>query len=139
MLTGVGVAALTAIAARQWHLTRLTPDSLRYLLASNDLVLTEGLREMNAVDLVTRQIGLPALHSMSDLVGRRYLASLGPLFGAFGLGLFVWLAVDLTRGALARRNRWSSLRRPPCFCCRPTASSTTRSISTRIFRRPRIC
>ena len=47
--------------------------SLRYLLASNDLVLAEGLREMNAVDLVTRQIGLPALHSMSDLVGRRYL------------------------------------------------------------------
>ena len=105
MLLAVGIAALTAVAARQLHLTRLTPDSLRYLLASNHLVLTEGLREMNAVDLVTRQIGLPALHSMSDLVGRRYLASLGPLFGAFGLGLFVWLAVDLTRGTLARRNR----------------------------------
>ena len=50
--------------------TRLTPDSLRYLLASNDLVLTEGLREMNATDLVTRQIGLPVLQSLSDLVGR---------------------------------------------------------------------
>jgi hypothetical protein len=105
MLAGVGLAALTAVAARQWHLTRLTPDSLRYLLASNDLVLTEGLREMNAVDLVTRQIGLPALHSLSDLVGRRYLASIGPLFGAFGLGLFVWLAAEGTRGALVRRNR----------------------------------
>jgi len=105
MLMGVGIAVVTALVARQWHLTRLTPDSLRYLLASNDLVLTEGLREMNAVDLVTRQIGLPALHSLSDLVGRRYLASIGPLFGAFGLGLFVWLAAEGTRGALVRRNR----------------------------------
>lgn len=104
MLTGVGVAALTAIATRLWHLTRLTPDSLRYLLASNDLVLTEGLREMNGADLVNRQIGLPALHSLSDLVGSRYLASLAPLFGAFGLGFFVWLASEVTRG-LARRNR----------------------------------
>jgi hypothetical protein len=105
MLMGVGIAVVTALAARQWHLTRLTPDSLRYLLASNDLVLTEGLREMNATDLVTRQVGLPALQSLSDMVGRRYLASLGPLFGVFGLGLFAWLALDVTQGVLGRRNR----------------------------------
>ncbi|HEX2404846.1 MAG TPA: hypothetical protein VHM29_09095, partial [Acidimicrobiia bacterium] len=105
MLMGVGLALVTALVARLWHLTRLTPDSLRYLLASNDLVLTEGLREMNATDLVTRQIGLPALQSLSDLVGRHYLASLGPLFGVFGLGLFAWLALEVTRGALSRRNR----------------------------------
>lgn len=105
MLMGVGIAVLTALAARQWHLTRLTPDSLRYLLASNELVLTEGLREMNATDLVTRQIGLPALHSLSDLVGRGYLASLGPLFGVFGLGLFAWLALAVTHGTMGRRNR----------------------------------
>jgi hypothetical protein len=105
MLVGVGIAVVTALVARQWHLTRLTPDSLRYLLASNDLVLTEGLREMNATDLVTRQIGLPALQSLSDLVGRRYLASLGPLFGVFGLGLFAWLSLEVTREALSRRSR----------------------------------
>lgn len=105
MLMGVGIAVVTALVARQWHLTRLTPDSLRYLLASNDLVLTEGLREMNATDLVTRQIGLPALQSLSDLVGRRYLASLGPLFGVFGLGLFAWLSLEVTREALGRRSR----------------------------------
>lgn len=105
MLVGVGIAVVTALAARQWHLTRLTPDSLRYVLASNDLVLAEGLREMNATDLVTRQIGLPALQSLSDMVGRDYLAALGPLFGVFGLGLFAWLALEVTRGALGRRNR----------------------------------
>ena len=105
MLMGVGIAVVTAVAARQWHLTRLTPDSLRYLLASNDLVLAEGLREMNPTDLVTRQIGLPALQSLSDMVGRDYLAALGPLFGVFGLGLFAWLALEVTRVALGRRKR----------------------------------
>ena len=105
MMIGVGTAIFTALAARQWHLTRLTPDSLRYLLASNDLVLTGGLREMNATDLVTRQIGLPALQSLSDVVGRGYLASIGPLFGVFGIGLFAWLALDVTRGGQSRRNR----------------------------------
>jgi hypothetical protein len=39
ILVGVGVAVVTVLVARYWHLTRLTPDSLRYLLASNDLVL----------------------------------------------------------------------------------------------------
>ncbi|HEU5113625.1 MAG TPA: hypothetical protein VFU96_09915 [Acidimicrobiia bacterium] len=105
MMIGLGTAIFTALAARQWHLTRLTPDSLRYLLASNDLVLTGGLREMNATDLVTRQIGLPALQSLSDVVGRGYLASIGPLFGVFGIGLFTWLALDVTRGGQSRRNR----------------------------------
>ena len=130
---------LTAAAARQWHLTRLTPDSLRYLLASNDLVLTEGLREMNATDLVTRQIGLPVLQSLSDLVGRHYLASLGPLFGVFGLGLFAWLALEVTGGDPVRRNRLILVGAAILFSCRPTASSMTPSISTPTSRWPRTC
>lgn len=105
MLAGAGLALITVLVARYFHLTRLTPDSLRYLLASNDLVLPGGLAEMNRTDLMTRQIGLPALHSLSDLVGRRYLASLGPLFGAFGFALFVWLAVEMTREGTNRRRR----------------------------------
>ncbi len=105
MLAGAGLALITVLVARYFHLTRLTPDSLRYLLASNDLVLPGGLAEMNRTDLMTRQIGLPALHSLSDLVGRRYLASLGPLFGAFGFALFVWLAVEMTREGTDRRRR----------------------------------
>ncbi|HEU4915901.1 MAG TPA: hypothetical protein VFV13_04995 [Acidimicrobiia bacterium] len=105
MLAGAGLALITVLVARYFHLTRLTPDSLRYLLASNDLVLPGGLAEMNRTDLMTRQIGLPALHSLSDLAGRRYLASLGPLFGAFGFALFVWLAVEMTREGTNRRRR----------------------------------
>lgn len=105
MLAGAGLALITVLVARYFHLTRLTPDSLRYLLASNDLVLPGGLAEMNRTDLMTRQIGLPALHSLSDLAGRRYLASLGPLFGAFGFALFVWLAVEMTREGTDRRRR----------------------------------
>jgi hypothetical protein len=105
ILVGVGLAVVTVLAARYWHLTRLTPDSLRYLLASNDLVLPDGLAEMNATDLITRQMGLPALHSLSDLVGRDYLASLGPLFGVFGFGLFAWLGLDVTGRMPRRRDR----------------------------------
>jgi hypothetical protein len=105
ILVGIGVAVVTVLVARTWHLTRLTPDSLRYLLASNDLVLPDGLQQMNATDLMTRQIGLPALHSLSDLSDRRYLASLGPLFGVFGFGLFVWLTLQVTGRMGERKSR----------------------------------
>ncbi len=102
----LAVAVATVVVARVAHLTRLTPDSLRYLLASTDLVLPDALSEMNESDLVIRQIGLPALHVFSDLVGRQYLASIAPLFGVSGLGYFVWLTRDVTQGLKARKSNW---------------------------------
>lgn len=102
----IGIAGLTVVLARILHLTRLTPDSLRYLLAATDLILPDAFTEMHKADLLIRQIGLPSLHALSDLVDRRYLASIGPLFGVSGLGLFAWLVWHVTRGLADRRRRW---------------------------------
>jgi hypothetical protein len=129
ILVGVGLAVVTVLAARYWHLTRLTPDSLRYLLASNDLVLPDGLAEMNATDLITRQMGLPALHSLSDLVGRDYLASLGPLFSSASACSHGW---DWTSPAECpdAEIAWHSSAQPQSSSQRRIGWSTTRSTST---------
>jgi hypothetical protein len=102
----LGIAVATVVVARIAHLTRLTPDSLRYLLASTDLVLPEALSELNKSDLVIRQIGLPALHVFSGSVGRQYVASIAPLFGVSGLGFFIWFTRSVTRGLGDRHRRW---------------------------------
>jgi hypothetical protein len=99
----VAVAVLTVVVARTWHLTRLTPDSLRYLLAATDLVRHDAFAEIHRSDLLVRQIGLPALHTFYVHVGRDYVASISPLFGVFGLGLFTWLGWQLTEGPETRR------------------------------------
>lgn len=101
----IGIAVMTVMLTRVLHLTRLSPDSLRYLLAANDLVLPDALEEIHQADLLIRQIGLPALHGFSDLVDRRYVASIAPLFGVFGLGFFTWLSWLVTAG-MAKRSRW---------------------------------
>ncbi|MGH8915685.1 MAG: hypothetical protein ACRDZM_14365, partial [Acidimicrobiia bacterium] len=105
VVMAMAIAAVTVTLGRIWHLTRLTPDSLRYLLAANDLVSPEALEEMHKADLLIRQIGLPSLHAFSDLVDRRYVASIGPLFGVAGLGFFSWLAWHLT-SRIDRARRW---------------------------------
>jgi hypothetical protein len=102
----LGLAVVTVALARVVHLTRLTPDSLRYLLASTDVVRPDALEEMNKADLIIRQLGLPSLHALSELGDRRYLASLAPLFGVFGLGLSVWLIWAHTTSLEPRRRRW---------------------------------
>jgi hypothetical protein len=102
----IGVAVLTVIVARVLHLTRLTPDSLRYLLAANDLALPDAFEQVHRADLLLRQIGLPSLHTLSDLTDRRYMASIAPLFGVSGLGLFTWLAWRFTQGSETRRRMW---------------------------------
>jgi hypothetical protein len=102
----VGVAVVTVIVARVLHLTRLTPDSLRYLLAANDLALPEAFEQVHRADLLLRQIGLPSLHTLSELTDRRYMASIAPLFGVSGLGLFTWLAWRFTQGSETRRRMW---------------------------------
>ncbi len=102
----VAIAAVTVVAARVIHLTRVSPDSLRYLLAAGDLLKPDALSEMHRADLLIRQIGLPSLHAMFDLIDRRYMASIAPLFGVYGLGLFVWFVSSVTAGETARSRRW---------------------------------
>ncbi len=102
----IGVAVVTVIVARILHLTRLTPDSLRYLLAANDLALPDAFEQVHRSDLLIRQIGLPSLHTLSELTDRRYMASIAPLFGVSGLCLFTWLTWRFTQGWEARRRMW---------------------------------
>lgn len=104
--SSIGIAVVTVIVARTMHMTRLTPDSLRYLLGATDLVLPDAFEEVHKADLLIRQIGLPALHALSDFVDRRYVASIGPLFGVSGIGLFSWLAWQFTKGMDDRGRRW---------------------------------
>jgi hypothetical protein len=59
---------------------------------------------MNDADLLLRQIGLPTLHAFFGLVDRDYVASIAPLFGISGLGLFTWFAWQVTdRMPVAKR------------------------------------
>ena len=102
----IGVAVVTVILARIWHLTRLTPDSIRYLLAATDLVRPNAVQEMHRADLLVRQIGLPTLHALFETIDRRYVASIGPLFGVSGLGLFAWLTWRVTERMDIRKRKW---------------------------------
>jgi hypothetical protein len=104
-LVVVGTAVVAAIAWTQ-HLTRLTPDSIRYLLVSSDIGLPSGLSEIQPDDLLKRQIGLPMLQTLAELGPRRYLAFVSPMFAASAVGLFVWLASHMLRDA-PHRLRWS--------------------------------
>jgi hypothetical protein len=101
----VGVAAGLAWLFRTVHLTRLTIDSMRYLLASLDLQRPGGIEEVFRPDLLKRQLGLPALHALSGLTDRRYLASIGPLYGISGIGFLGWLVWSRTL-AWDLRRRW---------------------------------
>lgn len=96
LAVALGATVIIVVAARLLHLTRLTPDSLRYILASNNLVTPDALGAMHPVDLHDRNLAVPSLHALSDLTDRRYLASIGPLFGAAGFGLFVYLTWQAT-------------------------------------------
>ncbi len=104
-LLALGVAAVTVLVARTVHLTRLTPDSLRYLLFAGEMQFPDALGEIHPADLVNRQMGLPSLHALSSLTDRRYLTSIGPLFGVSGFGFFIWLCLRATRDSI-RSHRW---------------------------------
>lgn len=99
-----GGVALIAWFVWTVHLTRLTPDSLRYLLGTADIQLPNGAAEVHPLDLLKRQFGYQALHALSAFTGRGYLAAVSPIFGVAGLGFFSWLLA--TRIGGARRQRW---------------------------------
>lgn len=90
LLLLVAVTGIAAIA-RSVHLAAITPDSMRYILFSIQMVGEGGLPAVHAPDLLNRQIGYPSVHALSILTDRQYLASIGPLFGISTLGLFSWL------------------------------------------------
>jgi hypothetical protein len=91
------VTAMTVLLVRTIHLTRLTSDSLQYVAISTNLRLPAAADQVGPYFLLQRQMGLPSFHSLSELTDRRYLASIGPLFGVSCLGLFGWLTWRATR------------------------------------------
>ncbi len=96
-LLGTLITVLVVVViTRVLHYTRLTPDSLRYLLASNNLHLPDALAEIHPSDLHVRNLGVPALQALSELTDRRYLASIGPLFGVHGFAIFLHVAARMT-------------------------------------------
>lgn len=103
---GVTVGLTLVAAAALWsvHLTRLTIDSMRYVLASVDF--QDAVSAVHPTDLLKRQLGLPAWHALSSLTERRYVAGVGPLFGLSGAVLLGWLVWARTAGWDVVRRRW---------------------------------
>lgn len=99
----VAVTAIIVLLVRTIHLTRLTSDSLQYVAISTNLRLPDAADQIGSYFLLQRQMGLPSFHSLSELTDRRYLASIGPLFGVSCLGLFGWMTWRVTRGVSSRR------------------------------------
>jgi hypothetical protein len=93
----LAVAIATVLLARTMHLTRLTSDSLQYIAFSTNLRLPDAVDRIGPYFLLQRQMGLPSLHALSEFTDRRYLASIGPLFGVSCLGMFVWFTWRATR------------------------------------------
>ena len=86
----MAAVSLVALLSRVFHMTQLTPDSLRYILFSLNITGPEGLAAVHDPDLLKRQLGYPALHALSGLTDRQYMATIGPLFGVSTLGILGW-------------------------------------------------
>lgn len=99
----VSVGVVTVISVRMIHLTRLTSDSLQYVAMSTNMQLPDAMDQIGSYFLLRRQIGLPSLHSLSELTDRRYLASIGPVFGVSCFGLFIWTTWQATRNVFSSR------------------------------------
>ena len=108
---GVEVAAVAAAAAtiaalaQVIHLTRMTPDSMTYVLSSGGLERTGGLETLGVAAVLKRLLVVPALEAPGALTGRGYVASVMPLFGAAGLALTGRLAYAALQIVSAPR-RW---------------------------------
>jgi hypothetical protein len=99
----LAVAVSVVLLARTIHLTRLTSDSLQYLAISTNMRLPDATNQLDSFFLLQRQIGLPSLHSLWEFTDRRYLASIGPMFGVSCVGLLVWLTWRATSKNSPRR------------------------------------
>ena len=106
--TALAIAVVAVLLARTIHLTRLTSDSLQYLAISTNIRLPDAIDQLGSFFLLQRQIGLPSLHSLWEFTDRRYLASIGPMFGVSCVGLFVWLTWRAT-GKISPHRAWLAL------------------------------
>jgi hypothetical protein len=104
-LIGLAVTVGVVLFTRSVHLTRLSPDSFRYLGVAVDLLRPDALDHVLPGHLVTRFIGYPSLLALHDLTDRRYLASMGPLFGVSGMGYLAWFLWSSTTQSLPSRRR----------------------------------
>lgn len=85
-------AALVAAVAQVIHVTRMTLDSLTYLVAAGGLDRAGGLGAYDASAVLKRLLVVPALEAPGALTGRGYVASVMPLFGVAALALTARLA-----------------------------------------------
>lgn len=104
-LLGLAIVVGVVVVANSVHLTRLTPDSFRYLTVAVDLVHPDALNQVLPGYLSTRYIGYPSLQALADLTDRRYVASIGPLFGLFGIAYLAWFMWRSTRQSSQGRRR----------------------------------
>lgn len=81
------VAVMVAALAQVIHLTRLTPDSMTYLISAGALERTGGLAALDGSAVLKRLLVVPVLEAPGALTGRGYVASLMPLFGVAAAGL----------------------------------------------------
>jgi hypothetical protein len=77
---------------QQLHLTRLTVDSVRYLLTAEALAATGSLDAVGSWDLRMRHLITPLLHMPGVVDGPGYSAAITPLFAVSGLGATAWLS-----------------------------------------------
>jgi hypothetical protein len=104
-LIGLVLTIGVVMVTRSVHLTRLSPDSFRYLTVGVDLLHPDALNQVLPGHLSTRFMGYPALQALADLTDRRYVASIGPLFGLFGLGYLAWFMWRATSHYLTQGRR----------------------------------
>jgi hypothetical protein len=103
----VGACAAVAIMLQNVHVTRLTADSVRYLVTADALETSGSLDGVNPWDLRMRHLGAPLLHTGGVVAGRGYLASIAALLAASGLATAAWVAWEgFLMWATPLRWRW---------------------------------
>ncbi len=92
------VWVLAAVLLANWlPLTRLTADSIRYLINADLFGESGGLAVMVEADLLKRLSATSLLHTLSGGAAGSYSAGVGPVVGAGGwilLARLVWKAID---------------------------------------------
>jgi len=103
----VFAAAALALVIQQLNLTRLTVDSVRYLLTADVLATDGSLDAVNLHDLRLRHLVTPLLHTVGVHAGAGYSSTIAPLFAVSGLAATGWLGWQaFERFSLATSTRW---------------------------------
>ncbi|MDJ0962460.1 MAG: hypothetical protein QNJ88_17565 [Acidimicrobiia bacterium] len=103
----VAVHLVVGVVVHLVHLTRLTVDSVRYLMTANALQSTGALDAANPWDLRMRHLVAPLLHTGGVVDGAGYSATVTPLFAVSGFVAVGWMAWQFfDRRAVTLRTRW---------------------------------